>query len=366
MKFTTTRDKLLAPLQQVVGVIERRQTLPILSNVLLKLQDGGLEFTGTDLEVQLVTQSAVDDGEDGQITAPARKLLDICRLLPEGGVVKADLREDKLALQCGRGRYSLATLPAEHYPAFDAGSPELEVSLSSRVLKKAMEKTVFAMAQQDVRYYLNGLLLELNGPLVRAVASDGHRLALYQETVESLDAAPRQAIVPRKGVLELYRLLGDQDEIVTLQLSANTIRVFLPTVAFSSKLIEGRFPDFQRVMPRDISKVVTVERDAFKAALTRVQVLSSDKIRGVSLEADNQLMKLTAQNPEHEEAEEELEIRLEGEGLSVGFNAAYLLDAVNNIDSGELRLSFTDAANSCLIEDTANDRFKFIVMPMRL
>lgn len=366
MKFTSSRENLLTPLQQVVGVIEKRQTLPILSNVLIRLSENRLEFTGTDLEVQLVTHSVTDSGEDGQITVPARKLLDICRLLPDGSAVNVECGADKITIKSGRSRFSLSTLPADNYPAFDLGNPEVELSINSRILKKAMEKTLYAMALQDVRYYLNGLLLDLEGALLRTVSSDGHRLAVYEEPLEGVDWESRQVIVPRKGVLELYRLLGDQDEIITLQIAANNIRVLMGSVIFSAKLIEGRFPDFRRVMPRDITKTLHINKDLFKSALTRVAVLSTEKIKGVSLEVEGSTMKLQAQNPEHEEAEEELEVRLEGDDVSVGFNAAYLLDAINNIDSDEVKLSFTDAANSCLIEDPQNGKYKFIVMPMRL
>jgi DNA polymerase-3 subunit beta len=366
MKLTSSRENLLAPLQQVVGVIEKRQTLPILSNVLIRLADNKLEFTGTDLEVQLVTHSVADAGEDGEITVPARKLLDICRLLPDGSSVNIDATADKLAIKSGRSRFTLSTLPADNYPAFDASAPEVELTFSSRILKKAMEKTLFAMAMQDVRYYLNGLLLDLDGGLLRTVSSDGHRLAVYEESLEGISVEPRQVIVPRKGVLELYRLLGDQDELVTLQISPNNIRVLMGSVSFSAKLIEGRFPDFRRVMPRDITKTVHLGKDLFKSALNRVAVLSTEKIKGVSLEVEGSTMKLQAQNPEHEEAEEELEVNLEGEGVAVGFNAAYLLDAINNIDGDEVKLSFTDAGNSCLIEDPQNQKYRFIVMPMRL
>ncbi len=318
------------PLQQVVGVIEKRQTLPILSNVLIQLADNRLEFTGTDLEVQLVTHSVADSGEDGEITVPARKLLDICRLLPDGSLVNVECRPDKVTVHSGRSRFSLSTLPADNYPAFDISAPEAELTLSSKLLKKAMEKTLFAMALQDVRYYLNGLLLDLDGRLLRAVASDGHRLALFEEMLEDVEFEPRQVIVPRKGIMELYRLLSDQDEPVTLLFGANNISVLMGELSFSAKLIEGRFPDFRRVMPRDITKIVTLDRETFKAALTRVSVLTAEKIKGVSLEVKEGLMILQSQNPEHEEAEEEFEVHLEGEGLAVGFNTTYLLDALNN------------------------------------
>lgn len=366
MKFTSTRENLLTPLQQVVGVIEKRQTLPILSNVLIRLQGDRLEFTGTDLEVQLVTCSTVEAGESGEITVPARKLLDICRLLPDQSLVSIVGKQDKLGVQSGRSRFSLSTLPADNYPAFDISAPEMELSFSSAILKKALEKTLFAMAMQDVRYYLNGLLLDLDGDLLRAVSSDGHRLAVFEERLGIPAVEPRQVIVPRKGILELYRLLGDQESFIDLAIASNNIRVAVGNLGFSAKLIEGRFPDFRRVMPRDITKVVQLDKALFKSALNRVAVLIGEKIKGVSLKVEGSVLTLKAQNPEHEEAEEELEVSLEGEGLEVGFNAAYLLDALNNVDSELVKLSFTDAGNSCLIEDPENERYKFIVMPMRL
>lgn len=366
MKFTIVRENLLTPLQHVIGVIERRQTLPILSHVLIKLAGNRLDMTGTDLEMQLVTQAVVESGQDGETTVPARKLLDICRLLPDQSIVSIDCRQDRFVIQCGRSRFSLSTLPASNYPEFDASALETQLTISSRLLHKAMAKTVFAMAQQDVRYYLNGLMLEVGNGILRTVSSDGHRLALYEEALESDCAAPRQVIVPRKGVMELHRLIGDEEQPVTLQISPNNVRLFLGDLRFSAKLIEGRFPDFQRLVPRDVSRVMTVHKDDFRAALTRVAILSNEKYKGVSLEVDHGVMHLSAQNPEHEEAEEDLEVRLEGDGFVVGFNAAYLLDAINNIDSDEVKLSFPDAITSCLIEDLDDQRFKFIVMPMRL
>jgi DNA polymerase-3 subunit beta len=366
MKFSSTRENLLNPLQQVIGVIEKRQTLPVLANVLIKLDGEQLQFTGTDLEVQLVTHSTADFGDDGAITVPARKLLDICRQLPDNAMVNVDCRQDKFMVQCARSRFSLATLPAGNYPEFERGEPEIEVVLPSRILKRAMDKTLFAMALQDVRYYLNGLMLELGNGFLRTVASDGHRLAIAHEVLEQGDFEPRQVILPRKGAMELYRLLSDQDAPLTLQIGSNSIRVLLEGFSFSAKLIDGRYPDYQRVMPRDITRTVSADRDSLKAALTRVAILSNEKFRGVSLELDTGRMALKAQNPEHEEAEDEVEIQLEGEPLEVGFNAAYLLDAVNNVDSDEARLSFSNTSHSCLIEDTENPRFQFIVMPMRI
>lgn len=367
MKFTIPRETLLTPLQQVIGVIEKRQTLPILSNVLLRLGGGQLEFTGTDLEVQLVTRTTVETDDRGAVTVPARKLLDICRLLPDRSALSVEASGERFAIRCGNSRFNLSTLPADNYPEFDTGTPELEVAVPAATLKLALAKTTFAMALQDVRYYLNGLLLDLDGHALRTVASDGHRLAVFEETLE-LDAnGGRQIIIPRKGIMELGRLLADGEESVTVQVSPNTVRVNVGPVSFAAKLIEGRFPDYQRVMPRELTRSFTVDKDAFKGALTRVSVLSTEKYKSISLEVDEEAtMSLKAQTPDHEEAEERLPVAMEGAGLSVGFNASYLLDAVNNVDSAGVKLSFTEAANSCLLEDLEDSRFKFIVMPMRL
>jgi DNA polymerase-3 subunit beta len=365
MKFTIARETFLTPLQQVIGVIEKRQTLPILSNVLIKLAEGRLELTGTDLEVQLVARCPVETGDSGSITVPARKLLDICRLLPDRSTLSVECRQEKFAIHSGSSRFNLSTLPAENYPEFDAGTPELEFSVAPARLRRALEKTTFAMAQQDVRYYLNGLLLDLDGRMLRTVASDGHRLAFFEEPLES--ETTRQIIIPRKGVLELNRLLGEGEDEISVEIAPNTVRVNLGAVSFAAKLVEGRFPDYQRVMPRELARVMRADKPAFKAALTRVSVLSSEKYKSISMEVDDAgSMALKAQNPDHEDAEERLDIELEGQGLSVGFNAAYLLDAINNVDSDQVKLSFTENANSCLIEDCEDQHFKFIVMPMRL
>ena len=367
MKFSIMRETLLTPLSQVIGVVEKRQTLPILSNVLLRIGQGQLELTGTDLEVQLVARSAVDSTEEGAITVPGRKLLDILRLLPDQSSVNFDFKEDRLAIRCGSSRFHLTTLPVENYPAFDSGATELETTVPGEVLKAALDKTTFAMAQLDVRYYLNGLLLDLEGSTLRTVASDGHRLAVFQEVMPDAFPANRQIIIPRKGVLELARLLGDAAEQVAIKISPNSVSVDLGSVIFSAKLIEGRFPDYQRVMPRDLTIRYAADKDVLKGALNRVAVLSSEKQKSISLVVENEeVMVLKGQNSEQEEAEERLPIDAEGGNVSVGFNATYLQDAVGHTDSARVNLSFTAAANSCLIEDTEDQRFRYVVMPMRL
>ncbi|MCF7968601.1 MAG: DNA polymerase III subunit beta [Methylococcaceae bacterium] len=367
MKLSIARETLLTPLSQVTGVIEKRQTLPILSNVLLQLSGGQLEMTGTDLEVQLLGRVQVDSNEEGAITVPARKLLDIFRLLPERSDVTLEHVDDRLSIRSGRSRFNLTTLPVENYPAFDSGSTDLEINLPSDSLRSALDKTIFAMAQQDVRSYLNGLLIDLEGHILRTVASDGHRLAVFQESLPSPFTTNRQIIVPRKGIQELSRLLGDADDSLTIQISPNTIRVNLGQVTFSAKLIEGRYPDYQRVMPGELSHLYQAGKEELKAALSRASLLTSEKQKSVSLEVDETgLMILKAHNSEHEEAEESLMVDAQGGSVSVGFNAGYLLDAINHIDSEQVRLSFTDVANSCLVEDKTDARFKYVVMPMRL
>jgi len=366
MKLSTSRENLLAPLQQIVGVIERRQTLPILGNVLLKLHSGYLEFTGTDLEVQLITRIAVESTDEGSITVSARKLLELCRLLPERSPVAIDCREERFHLQSGRSRFVLATMPAENYPEFDTGAADRRLMLPSRVLRRAMEKTLFAMGLQDVRYYLNGLLFEVEGDTIRTIASDGHRLALFEDDAAPLGVESAQAIIPRKGALELCRLLGDDDTPVAIELSSNSVRILINELCFASKLIEGRYPDYRRVMPSQTTRKVLADKGGLKSALTRISVLSSEKFRGVVVEIEAGALRLRTQNPEHEEGEEEIPIELEGEPFSVGFNAFYLLEAVNNIESDEVSLSFADANSSCLVEDRDDRRFRYIVMPVRL
>ncbi|HEB77190.1 MAG TPA: DNA polymerase III subunit beta [Methylothermaceae bacterium] len=365
MHFTIVRELLLEALQKVAGVIERRSTLPILANVLLRVQDGRLTLVGTDLEVELITSVPVA-GEDGETTVPARKLLDICRLLPGGVTIQCQLKDGKaLELRAGRSRFALAALGTENYPEFRLQGEATVTRVNCETLRRLLGKTMYAMALQDVRYYLNGLLLELDQSHIRAVASDGHRLAWCEADLTEPVAAPKQPILPRKGVQELFRLL-DGDEAVTLHLTANAIRLELPETVFSAKLIDGRYPDYRRVFPQEINRVLTCNRQALKEAISRVSILSNEQYRGIRPDVSGNLLRLSAHNPEQEEAEEELEVRYEGEPFTVGFNAAYLTDAVGHLDSETIRLSFADPTFSCLAEDPDDPRVRFIIMPMRL
>src|SRR5690606_25515408 len=367
MKFTASREGLLKPLQAVIGVVERRQTMPILANVLLVARNNRLAITATDLEVELVAQGEAEVATGGEITVPGRKLLDICRALPEGAEMAFSLSGDKLGLRSGRSRFTLATLPAGEFPTVEDIKAGPALTLPQSLLARLIEKTWFSMAQQDVRYYLNGLLLETGNKRLRAVATDGHRLALAQVEVDGngLGKGESQVIVPRKGVLELQRLLQGDGEL-KLELGQNHIRIQLDGIRFTSKLIDGRFPEYERVIPRETSNVVTADRETLRSALQRTAILSNEKYRGIRLTSRQGTMVLQAHKPEQEEAEEEVEISYEGEDLEIGFNVNYLLDALGAIDAEQVTMAVVDSNSSCLLREPGNEDCKYVVMPMRL
>ncbi len=366
MKLSAGRDALLKPLQVVIGVVERRQTMPILANVLLVAQDGRLSITATDLEVELVASGEVDIETAGEVTVPGRKLLDICRALPENAPVSISQSGEKILVRSGRSKFSLTTLPAAEFPTIEDINADDALELPQSSVQRLFEKTHFSMAQQDVRYYLNGLLLETGGDELRAVATDGHRLALCQVSLEGGKKLPeKQVIVPRKGVLELQRLLNGEGSL-TMELGTNHIRFQLEGVRFTSKLIDGRFPEYDRVIPKDTSNQLTADRVLLKSALQRTSILSNEKYRGIRLMIRQGAMLLQAHNPEQEEAEDELEIEYSGEDIEIGFNVTYLLEALGAIDSEQVTLSVLDGNSSCLLREPGNDDCKYVVMPMRL
>ncbi len=364
MKFTAAREALLKPLQAVIGVVERRQTMPILSNILLVVKDGSLSVTATDLEVELVAHADVDTESGGEITVSGRKLLDICRALPEGSAVTVNVSGEKLNVRAGRSRFNLATLPAAEFPVIEDIKAGQKITVSQEALARLIEKTHFSMAQQDVRYYLNGMLLETGKGHLKAVATDGHRLALCQAAVEG-SSEEQQVIVPRKGVLELQRLMSGEGEL-DIELGTNHIRIQLEGIRFTSKLIDGRFPEYERVIPKESSNELTADRGAFKGALQRTAILSNEKYRGIRLVIRDSGVVLQAHNPEQEEAEEELEVGYNGEDIEIGFNVNYLLDALGAVDGDEVTLSVQDSNSSCLIRQPGKDDCTFVVMPMRL
>ena len=366
MKLEAKREHLLKPLQSVIGAVERRQTLPILSNVLLTAQDGHLTLTATDLEVELSARVELPVETPGAITLPARKLHDILRALPEDGAVTVSVDGDKATVRCGRSRFMLMTLPASDFPTLEDLPFTGDIRLPQRTLRILIERTHFAMAQQDVRYYLNGLLLEVAPGVVRLVATDGHRLA-FQELPTEVDVTePRQVIVPRKGVMELMRLLADSDAEVALGLGANHIRLVLGDIRLTSKLIDGKFPDYERVIPPEGGRVVIADRMALRSALARTGIVLSDKTQGIRLQLEDWILRTQAQNPDQEEAEEEIEINYNGGPMEIGFNVTYLLDALGALGGELAKLSFSDAASSCLIEEAEGSSSKHVIMPMRL
>ncbi len=367
MKLSASRQALLSSLQAVIGVVERRQTMPILANILLQVKDNVLSLTATDIEVELQSSSDVDMDMAGEITVPGRKLFDICKALPDGADVKLAVKGDRLTIQSGRSRFSLSTLPAAEFPVIDDIEAGQAVELPSSVVHRLLDKTYFAMAQQDVRYYLNGMLMETDGNIIRAVATDGHRLALCEAQLADQSLPVQQVIVPRKGVLELQRMLGD-DGNLKFEMGKNHIRISSGRIRFTSKLIDGRFPDYQRVIPADTQNFLTADRDTLRAALQRAAILSNEKYRGIRLEIRDSGAKIMAHNPEQEEAEEEVEVEYSGDDIEIGFNVNYLLDALGAVDQETVRISLNDANSSCVISmpDIEKSDAKYVVMPMRL
>lgn len=366
MRFSTQRETLLKPMQQVVGVVERRQTLPVLANLLVQVKAGRVSLTGTDLEVEMRSSVAVDAGEDGAITIPARKWFDLVRALPDGVKIDLQLKGDRVVMHAGRSRYTLASLPAEEFPTTDEIEVSERVSLPEGNLRRLMDRTAFAMANQDVRYYLNGLLFDLRGTDLRCVATDGHRMAMSEATLAAPVKGNRQLIIPRKGVTELLGLLESGDADVVLEFAANHIRVRRGDVVFTSKLIDGRFPDYEAVVPLGADKLVRVDRDVARNALQRAAILSNEKYRGVRLEVSPNCLRIIAHNPEQEEAFEEIEAETTVTDIAIGFNVSYLLDALGSLDGTRVQLQLRDAQSSCLLSGAEDQNTRHVVMPLRL
>lgn len=366
MKIVTERENLLEPLQQIANVVERRQTLPILANILINASNGKLQMTATDLEVELKTQATAECDGEADFTVPARKLLDITKALPESAKISIDVEGDKVKLKSGRSRFSLGVLPAQDYPVIEPTPSNSVLTINESLLKRLIEKTQFAMAQQDVRYYLNGMLLEISKGDIRTVATDGHRLALSQSSEAVTKDIDIQVIMPRKAVIELGRLLKDQDSEVKIELSSSYIKVLLNNAVFTSKLIDGRFPEYQRVMPSGADKEVEAEKIVLRQSLTRASILSNEKYRGIRFSLQTDMLQLQAHNPEQEEAEEELEVSYQGSELKIGFNVGYLLDALSAIDEESVIIELKDSNSSALMYGKGNSESRYVIMPMRI
>ncbi len=378
MKVSIQRSALLKPLQMISGVVERRQTLPILSNVLLTVKDQTLFLTGTDLEIEMIGTAPLDQVmEVGSITVSARKLLDICRALPEAAEVQLLLESDHILLRSGKSRFNLATLPAHDFPNVEEGPFTTQFKMPQVKLKKLLSKTHFAMGHQDVRHYLNGALFDIHQGTVKCVATDGHRLALSSIQDENIGDAKTKVILPRKSVLELIRLLDNSDENITVCVGENHFRVISADFTLTSKLINAQYPEYDRLIPRNIVNTALASREMLKQALTRASILSNEKFRGVRLQLEQDLLRIMANNPEQEEAEELVQFEYQGSCVEIGFNVAYLLDVVSTLASEKIRWSFNDPNGGVLIEaseeeadgaTTASNKEHsiYVVMPMRL
>lgn len=369
MKVTISRAALLKPLQIISGVVERRQTLPILSNVLITVTENQLMFTATDTEIELVGSVGLEQpAEPGVITVAARKLLDICRALPEDAVVQLTLENDNVVLRSGKSRFLLTTLPSADFPSVEEAPFTTDFNINQANFKKLLGKVYFAMGQQDVRHYLNGALFDINHNVIKCVATDGHRLAFSSIKDISIGDAQFRVILPRKSVLELMRLLDSGSENdVKVSIGDNHFRVVTPDFVFTSKLINAQYPDYDKLIPRNIPNTAVASREALKHALTRASILSNEKFRGIRLQIDKDLLRIVANNPEQEEAEELIQLEYQGNGLEMGFNAAYLLDVVSTIASENIRWSFSDSNGGVLMESSDDDDSSlYVVMPMLL
>ena len=367
MKFTVQKDDIASCIHNAAAIAERRQTIPILANLKIKAEAEVLEIVSTDLEVQLKSQpKSVEIQEEGEVTVSARKMSELCRSLKDDEKLNFALNEGKLHVSSANFNADFATLSANDFPELEVMHEKEPVRLDSSLLKRLLTKTSFSMASQDVRYYLNGLLLEFSGKGMKAVATDGHRMAVA--ALEDLDHNENEIkyILPRKAVIELSKILSPEKEKIEVLLNDSHLTIISKNQVFSSKLIEGRFPDYEKVFPTGEENSMLVEKETLQSALSRSSVLSSEKYRGVRFSLKKNLLTLTANNPEQELAEEEIEVVFSGADLEIGFNINYILDALNVIDSARVEMLFYGEENSCLIREPENSSEVYVVMPMRL
>jgi len=367
MNIKINRESLLKPLSAMGGIVERRHTLPILSNLLLEAKADNVTLTATDLEMQVSLTIAGNAGGEMATTVAAKKLLDICRSLPEASDIQLSELENRLQVKVGKSRFNLQTLPAADYPLMSkvTGGTELVVRIGQGILKHLLKQVEFAMAQQDIRYYLNGLLFEVSGDRLNIVGTDGHRLSFTStKLAESHDK--QEVILPRKTVIELIKLLDDTEEEVTVEIGANQANFSFSNIRLISKVIDGKFPDYTRVIPVGYGNAFSAERYTILQAMQRASILSNEKYRGIRMVLGKDSVRLISSNSEQEEAEEELEISYAGDPLDVGFNVTYMIDVLNNVSSDTVTFSFADANSSCLVTVPGDDDYKYVVMPMRI
>jgi len=366
MKISINRELLIGPLQTVASVVEKRQALPILSNVLITAEGNALTLTATDMEVEIIVRVNTSVDAAGTITLPARKLVDICRALPPEATINIEAKENRAIVRSGRSRFALSTLPAADFPSVGDAQVSFKVAVQAKALRDLISDTQFAMAHQDVRYYLNGLLLEFTPERVRAVATDGHRMALGELVWQTGVKEGVQIILPRKGVAEIIRLLAELDGEVDLQVGPSHLKAQTDSRVLTTKLIDGRFPEYGRVIPTKSDKVVVGDRETLRQGLARTSILSNEKFRGVRLALKHGQIHALAHNPDHEEAEEEIAVEYAGADLEIGFNVVYLLDVLSVIKTEKVQIELSTPDKSCLIQPVGDATRQYVVMPMRL
>jgi DNA polymerase-3 subunit beta len=368
MNINIQKETLEQPLSQVIGIVEKRQTLPILGNVYLELIDNKLILIGSDLETEITTRVHNVGGVDGKTTVSARKLFDICRSLPNESMLSLIVEEDnKMVVKAGKSRFTLQTLSAVDYPRLEEIDWKHEFSLSQSQLNSLLTKTSFSMAQQDVRYFLNGLLLEIHSDHILSVATDGHRLAKTQISVDGIDVDQVQSIVPRKAVIEIAKFLdAGSDELLSVKLNASHLLVQSGDFTFISKLIEGRFPDYEKVIPANLDKHIIINRSNLIEILSRAAILSNEKFRGVSLSVADNILKVASHNPDQEHATDEMAIDYQGQAMEIGFNVNYLIEALKACDSEDIDLGLLDPNTSCTFHAAGDQNTIYLIMPMRL
>jgi len=368
MNINIQKETLEKPLSQVIGVVEKRQTLPILGNVYLELNQSVLTLVGSDLETEITTRVEGVEGSDGKTTVSARKLYDICRSLPNESLLSLVIEQDnKMIVKAGKSRFTLQTLGADNYPRLEETHWKHEFSLSQSQLNSLLTRTSFSMAQQDVRYFLNGLLIEIHDNHILSVATDGHRLAKTQVMVESLGIDLVQSIIPRKAVIEIGKFLdATSDDLVNVKLNASHVSIESGNFMFISKLIDGRFPDYEKVIPANLDKHIIINRENLIDILSRAAILSNEKFRGVSLSVDNNVLQVRSHNPDQEHAKDEMEVSYAGEPIEIGFNVNYLLEALKACDSENIDLGLLDPNTSCTFHAQESADTLYLIMPMRL
>lgn len=367
MKFSSSRKDLIEPMSQIVNIIEKRQTMSILANMLLSVTDKGLLITGTDMEIEGLFRLPVDCQQPGNMTISARKLFDICRLLPDDSQIVIEDHENHAKLTSGRSRFKLNTLPVADYPAFSRSEPEFNLQMPAHRLKRLFDKPIFAIAQQDVRTFLNGLLLEIDNDQIRTVGSDGHRLTLCEDLLQQPVESRQSYLIPRKGISEFSKLLKDMEEaIVTIEASSSFFTLICGSATISVKLIDEKYPIYQRVIPTDLTDTVTVNTQQFKDAIGRVAILANDRFGSLVLNFDDNNLSVTSNSAEQEEAEDNIDVEFTGDPFSIGFKCSYLIDIVNNIESENIQLLFPENKGSVLAKDLDDDQVKFVLSPIRI